>query len=908
MKRSICFILTILLFITNQSVTKVYSATEDDAAFDEAFELLCELDILPENADYDHWLLEEGVTRATFAHYVSNTIQAENLVASAKKYFNDVAKNDWAYDSISALVELGAIAVGPDRIFYPNRLITVKEAYKMMLDLMGYSEYAKVNGGYPTGYLLAAKKTGLSQHINDNDKLSYGEMIKLLYNFLHANVIESNYISTLKGIKYKSSETKTVMSVYRGIYCHEGVVTETEITSLTGAASVGENHIKIDNIIYDTTNVRLDLLSVIGSNVKSYYKTENGINTLVYLYIDTSKNEALTMDINDVVKFENNILTYHDGDGKDKKIEVGENQEPYVIKNGVAVTVDVSNAFQFDNGTVTLIKSGDTDYYNLIRIEAYTNVIVKDVDYDQRIIYNYYDTLDNLYLDDQRIKRLEVYAGNQYLEQMIETIMPRDVLTVCKSDDLSYCKIVVSNEKVVGMIASIEEKNDTCYVEINKRQYKVDRKCLKYYEFHVGDYKTFYLDHLGNIALVETAVTQERLLGYVCDYSFGRGLKDRLQLKIFSQDGTHSVYTTAQKVNVDNRTVDCQDVYTALSDSSGNFKKQLIFYELNEDGEIKFIDTAENDKNNTLRDTFRKVVDNQSLTYYSSPSMFYPTTPINDKTIIFVVPADNVKNDREEMYRITNKSWLASSKTYIIDSFKYNDNSPYAEVVVVKTTSDSLIATSTMLTLVSRVTKVVNSDGAETVQITGLRNGAVVKEIVSEQVSVIRYESSTNDKGEKEIKKVVREISANDLDIEEGDVVRLAVNAKNEVDAIEIVFDISEDDSPAPVEGSSSAFNAEFRLDYAYVSEKFIPSYNQTGLMCILKLGKKDGSVIDEYLPVNPTSVNVMIYDKNRKKGNRVYIGSVNDIVDYKSSGGSACSKILIHTNYTVVKSYIVFR
>src|SRR5690606_3803199 len=51
----------------------------------------------------------------------------------------------------------------PDGTFKPKGLVTQAEALTMLVRALGFGSYADANGGFPTGYLLAAQQLGLTE-------------------------------------------------------------------------------------------------------------------------------------------------------------------------------------------------------------------------------------------------------------------------------------------------------------------------------------------------------------------------------------------------------------------------------------------------------------------------------------------------------------------------------------------------------------------------------------------------------------------------------------------------------------------------------------------------------------------------------------------------------------------------
>ena len=103
---------------------------------------------------------EKEVTRADFAYNTAALIGAGSET-STTVYYHDVSRDYWAYNAISALTARGIISGGGNSMFRTEDVITRMEAVKILTSIMGYGQYADMNGGYPNGYLAAANTAEL---------------------------------------------------------------------------------------------------------------------------------------------------------------------------------------------------------------------------------------------------------------------------------------------------------------------------------------------------------------------------------------------------------------------------------------------------------------------------------------------------------------------------------------------------------------------------------------------------------------------------------------------------------------------------------------------------------------------------------------------------------------------------
>lgn len=72
--------------------------------------------------------------------------------------FRDVARNDWYYENISRLVELGGFSGYPDGSFKPSQTMTRAEFIKSTVSLLGYEDLAPTRNHWASGYVDKAVK------------------------------------------------------------------------------------------------------------------------------------------------------------------------------------------------------------------------------------------------------------------------------------------------------------------------------------------------------------------------------------------------------------------------------------------------------------------------------------------------------------------------------------------------------------------------------------------------------------------------------------------------------------------------------------------------------------------------------------------------------------------------------
>lgn len=107
-------------------------------------------------------------------------------------YFDDVDKSHPYYNEIMAVYGASYMKGISERRFAPEYDITVLEASKVIIDMLGYAKPAELGGGYPTGYEKIAASTGLINGVRNDFRsiATQGDVICIIYNALNLNIME----------------------------------------------------------------------------------------------------------------------------------------------------------------------------------------------------------------------------------------------------------------------------------------------------------------------------------------------------------------------------------------------------------------------------------------------------------------------------------------------------------------------------------------------------------------------------------------------------------------------------------------------------------------------------------------------------------------------------------------------
>ena len=177
-------------------------------------------------------------------------------------------------------------------MFYPDSPITYVQAIKIATIAVGYQKRAEVTGGYPTGYIKAAKDAEIGTELNlgNDDHLTYDIATKILYDMALADILEiTSYGDTYE---YSTQEGKNILSVYHKVFSSEGIVDANEHTGLFSKdANTGKGAISIEGVEFADSN----FYNLIGQRVKVFYKDDSK-RTVVYAFPFENTTETFSTD------------------------------------------------------------------------------------------------------------------------------------------------------------------------------------------------------------------------------------------------------------------------------------------------------------------------------------------------------------------------------------------------------------------------------------------------------------------------------------------------------------------------------------------------------------------------------------------------------------------------------------
>lgn len=627
------------------------------------------------------------VSRGAFTEVVANIAGLEVVTVEQDKWagyvyegsidegdgtiFKDVDASHPYYSSIKAVVDAGYMDGISANTFAPEVNLTLKQAYITFLDMINYKKVAEVEGGY----VKLARNLGITKglSVSENDYLSYKELAKVIYNMLD-----------VKSYNYYMNETKTFMSDVLKMKEVRGFLTDNGYTAIDGASTIGENFIKVGDIVAQVPASKEYMRNYIGREVKLYYIYEDADtynNVAAYMVCD-SKSDVYTLDRENFIEYTESAIKYYKS-GRSRTISLSKVQ--HMIYNNRSVGVFDESIFEFDAGEITVIPKS-VGGKTVIAITSVEHIYVASVDAEKQEIENklkHSDTDKNIdVLELRNYDRISIVSEDGD-EMSLENILAGNVLEVIRNNSQIRITVVARSEKNF-YISNIEENEfgtktvygdnksyDIAYQYYHSPRYKTPDENLETTQnkkagFELGKFYDFYLNSKNQIVWAEPR-TGDFQIGYLIETNV---YDEETRITLSDMEGRVNKYYCATDF--------------IISDSSGKRHRKLseddiekylggvndlIRFKFNKEGLINYIELPmdtmpEND------DRLYKIVNTREqypeggekpYPYQRGGMGFGGTLGVLSTVKLLKVPADA-------------KDYKKYKKTTIIDSFNGSDN------------------------------------------------------------------------------------------------------------------------------------------------------------------------------------------------------------------------------------------
>ncbi len=606
-----------------------------------------------------------------------------------------------------------------------NKSLYYEEALTMLVRALNYETLAQQSGGYPAGYIAVASSLGLMNGVSAGlgEPLKDHDAVQLLYNSLDCDYAKMIGYTASEGASYSNASKVTLLYEYRRIYKIEGIVEATEYAELRRQTRTLSGEVMIDGYIYGADG---DLSRYIGMNVEAYVKEQKSDNDVIYS-IFPFDNEELVIGSDDILEVSDDFrkITYYDEASREKKASLSNIAK--IIYNGQVLAEYTAAGFMPANGMLRLIENGGNSGYDVVFITDYKTVVVDNISKLNQTVKNKYsydisaETID--LSDDNEEDMIKITYGETTLTP--DDITKDDVLLVAQSqlDDRRVIDILVSREKIYGAISEINTDNEIV-ITVNGKEYELSpayKDALSANDAYaeklkLGNTYTFLLDVNGEIAFAKEG---EDFAEYaiVMGKAEESGLKKSYSLKLYTPTGEIKILNIADKLELDGvRSKKASEAYGVIETGMDGVVN-VIAYRVNSDGEINFIDTAE--EYNAGNDG-RFNVKVSGGTYRTGDTAFDSNIFVEDTPLMWMVDKNNL--DEDESYTRFIRGGLIGDTPYTFNAYNV-DEYGFAGILVMMSdealTQNSVIQSG--LFVVDRVGDGLTSDGEILGKISGVQ-------------------------------------------------------------------------------------------------------------------------------------------------------------------------------------------
>ena len=846
-------------------------------ADDFAFELLKAIGIFGDDISYQGQV-NQTVSRGEFAIYLARMMKA--VAGKGTDIFTDVSAENDLSRALSGLTSMGIIQADESGKFRPNDTLTVNEMSAMLLRAFRSTEVDVIVKGLNNNYLSAARKLDMLKGISNFDKAAFGDCVVMMYNALHVEY-RPDYIQ----------EKSTLLKDIYGIEYIKGRVTANCFTEISGMRTNNIEKIGIDGVNYSCNDEALH--EMLGYRLIVYYTEENDERSIVFYRAD-DKTSVVRIDAKDIEKYSDFTLFYNNG-RRTARIKIG--RDTAIIYNGVVLETDYDSAFDIDAGFVTVISTAAVD---TVVIETYDTVRVTGVDVSGKKVYAERvedDSVIEIDFNEDSDKWI-FFKSYPYGKEVNETmLLAGDILCVSRSFDGSYIRGWQCSQTVNGMVEKVEDDTGDRWVTIDGELYQVARSYKD--KIIVGEQTSFILDIAGRIAAAGKQTQSDRILGYIYRLmDAGIDYEDDVYVKIYNVQRQHEKLILADYVVLDGERRTKDYVKQVLcSGKDGALVRQPVFYRKNSDGEIKELDLAapagqERERDNTLEE----LLPAGSYSWLFTMKSFERKYVMSAKTYYMRVPPENIINPDERLFGVQEFSnvtwWNNNNNKSILGLYRYDDSTPFANLVLMSSSDNASLSNSTEVTMVTDVYRqwIGGDDGELVMTLRGLQKGAEVTAYFDDGV----YKD----------------------DIEEGDLIRYATNSAGYIGVYEKIYDQSEDTVLWNMTGTADEYtsntvpSASLRYTFGYVNSLYNAPYTD-GLNSVISTGRKPDEAEDTWqFNSNATaSTRYVVYDPKRSRGSRVYMAGLDEVVSWENCRNTEnTTRVFVHTRQGYLSALFIYK
>ncbi len=749
MKKVIGFFLILSVVFTNTAVFVSAASPAGNASslYDCEKELTVfqKLGIIAEADNVD---LDGSVTRGEFTALIATVLHAEPVLR--KNYYLDVTAENRYYGSINAMREYGLIDASDDNKFYPDDSITFEQACKLLVIAMGYKSQALAIGGGLSGYVKMAQRKDITVDVEDYNSINHREMFRMLYKAMSESSAELVGISDDEYI-VNDKNGSTLFELYYNTYIEERRLESLYDSSMNSEVTEAENIAVFDGqeFIVDESNAYAPHLCELMEIVYTDNKDES--YTVIYAS-QSAKSESITIESKDIKNFDADAIEieYFRDINSNRVLKQKISNSAQIVFNGLPIQGKLSdkiNAFinKERKGTIKLVKENSgVDY---VVIKSYETFIASGYDTANKIIYNEYDKTRRILMNEFVNVSVKDYL---LYEVDVPTSFPT-ALSIAESDTKGQLEIIVNTNQRQVTVSDVYPEEGR--IIAGGEELYIDDSVMQNIMPNIQAGKTIVIavDMFGDIVKADVSALFGMQIGYLrkailTDDSF----RKEIVFNLYMDDKKFHTFKLAEKLTLDGDSYKTDNYMSVLNNFPGfsgvssngkiDIERQVILFELNENGEMKKIDTYKVGKNESTEKTLTRTLDGTKKALYRGSQNRFGLNDVYDvsKTKLFAVPisdkngniqvGNTIQSDDDARWYDT-QMVLKWDEEYTPECYYYDNTSFYVDIMVIRYEPT---VESEMVVMFEEMTEVLNSDDEVVKNIKGVGSNGEVNFIVDE--------------------------------------------------------------------------------------------------------------------------------------------------------------------------------
>ena len=234
---SLLTVITILLSTTAFAENSYADLTDSDACYSHVMRLT-DFGFI---AGYEDGTFKPDnyVTRAETAKLacVARNVNGYFLDTDPSPYSDMDPNSHWAFGYVIEATGMGAVSGYDDGTFRPDNTVTYNEYIKIFVSLLGYESYAEQKGGYPLGYIEAARDMKLTDGMEfkgddivtrDNAAIIMDRALDVPLNVImgYTRNEEGQWVPEFNIMDGTGKDNKTLLTEFHNIYTVSGTIGE----------------------------------------------------------------------------------------------------------------------------------------------------------------------------------------------------------------------------------------------------------------------------------------------------------------------------------------------------------------------------------------------------------------------------------------------------------------------------------------------------------------------------------------------------------------------------------------------------------------------------------------------------------------------------------------------------------